>query len=302
MAAVYYSIACDDHRVHERQWARSVESLRRHNDRMDVVLCLYGAPSVETLAVARAANVHVEQLGEYGAAFGDIPKHWRAAFRVYPVLHKLLSLRHLAGAYGDRLLYVDCDTYWFGDVSVLLESHVGAQWYAREEPASSRSHYGYDARHVDEHALGAIARDEGLVPIPPYNTGVFLADAGLVATIAGLVDDFLWYAWRLLVGASLWRPEAITDHWLVAYVRENFLPGEGRLALPYPSSSGWILEQIATWLTLGRVPGLSHDLLRRHEVVQNGEYLNSRGHILAHYFTAGEPQFLDELARIKGGR
>ena len=295
MTAVYYSLACDAEGVRERQWARGVRSLRWHNEEIDVVLCLYGGAGQETLELARSARVHVEPMGEYPDAFGDVPAHWRAALSTYPPLHKLLSLRRIVSMRPDRVLYLDCDTYCFGDVAQLVDRHSGCEWYAREEPGSSRSHYGYDASYIDELALGTIARSEGLVSIPPYNTGVFTLSGELAGTLAELRDDFVWYAWRLLLGACLWRPELVADPALVSFVRERSGPAERRLALPFPSRNGWIVEELATWLTLGRVPGMTHDVLRRCDVVQNGEYADSDEYLLAHYFTAGEAQFFARL-------
>ncbi len=103
-------------------------------------------------------------MGEFAEALGDIPPHWREALSAFPTLHKLLSLRGLHSVgHADRLIYLDCDTYFFGDVTHLAR-YGQCDWYAREEASSSRSHHGYDPGYLDEQALAAIARFAGARP------------------------------------------------------------------------------------------------------------------------------------------
>lgn len=294
MITVYYSLAPDADGTRERQWARSVHSLRRHSADVQVVLCLYGGAREETFEAARAAGVHVQVMGSYAEALGDIPAHWRDALTSNPTLHKLLSLRSLAAA-GTRLIYLDCDTYCFGDIASLGARYDRWDFCAREEPLTQRSAQGCDRTYIDEPALTALARAEGLTPVPAYNTGVMVLSAPLARTLATLLDDFIWYAWRLLHGACLWRPDLVGDDALADLVRTRPGQSERRLALPYPAGSIWIVEQVATWLTLGRVPGLAHGMLRRADVAQNGEYTGQDGLIVAHYFTSGEGRFLARL-------
>ena len=298
MTTVYYSLTADADGTRERQWARSVQSLRRYNPAIPVVLCLYGGARAATLATADEAGVRVVPMGEYPEALGDIPPHWRAALVSNPTLHKLLSLRCLAGA--GPLLYLDCDTYSFGDVAGLFTRYGGRDFCAREEPLTLRSAEGADWTYIDEAALARLAAAEGLVAVPPYNTGVMLLSAALASTMTGLLDEFVWYAWRLLLGACLWNPDLVGDPGLASFVLERSGTGERRLAMPYPAASIWIVEQIATWLTLGRVPGLAHDMLRRDDVAQDGECSAAPGTgrdglILAHYFTSGEERFFAAL-------
>lgn len=298
MSTVYYSLAADADGTRERQWARSVHSLRRHNAEVRIVLCLYGGARAETFEAARAAGVHVEPMGGYAEALGDIPAHWRDALMSNPTLHKLLSLRTLteAGAAGAQLIYLDCDTYCFGDIASLAVRYDRWDFCAREEPLTLRSAEGHDWTYIDEPALAALARAEGLTSIPPYNTGVMVLSTALARTLVTLLDDFVWYAWRLLHGACLWRPDLVDDR-LTDFVRTRSEQAERRLALPYPAASIWIMEQVATWLILGRVPGLTHGMLARADVAQNGEYTGQHGLTLAHYFTSGEGQFLARLNR-----
>lgn len=301
MIAVYYSLAADADGVRERQWAHSVASLRRHNPDVSVVLCLYGGARDETLDAADRARVYIQPLGEYADAFGDIPAHWRDALLTYPTLHKLFSLRALVGAgWLTRLIYLDCDTYCFGDITALAARYSRCDYYAREEPLTLRDDHGKDWSYIDEQALERLARAEGLTYVPPYNTGVMLFSAALARTLVTLLDDFIWYAWRLLHGACLWNPDLVGDGALTQFVRERSGGGERLLALPYPSSSLWIVEEIATWLTLGRVPGLTHDVLRKSDVAQNGEFSGQAGKLtVAHYFTSGEQDFFARLAAAR---
>jgi hypothetical protein len=284
MIAVYYSLVAGADGTRERQWARSVQSLRRFNSDVCVVLCLYGGAQPETIAAANRANVHVQQMGEFSHAFGDVPAYWRHALSRIPTLHKLLSLRALvSNNLVTRLIYLDCDTYLFGDIADLAAWYNRCDWYAREE-------------HWAVPGFDEIARREGLVLVPPHNTGVILLTAELARTLATLLDDFVWYTWRLLLGSCLWCPELVRDRALREFVQERAGAGERALALPYPGNKFWIIEEIATSLTLGRVPGLSHCLLRRADVAHGDECTRrAPGTILVHYFTSREQKFMASL-------
>jgi hypothetical protein len=284
MTTVYYSLVADADGRRERQWARSVGTLRRYNPGVTVVLCLYGGARPETFAAAGEAGVHIQPMGELARAYGDVPAHWRTALLAFPHLHKLLSLEVFASDRSlDRLIYLDCDTYFFADIAELAGRYGSHDWYAREE-------------WVEEHALDEIARQEGLVPIAPYNTGVVMLTAGLVRTLTTLLDEYLWYAWRLILGISLWRPELLSDPALVALVLAGSSAGERALALPYPFDNAWIIDEVAVSLTLGRIPGLTHNVLLPADVAQGDEALDGSGAaIVAHYFTAGEGRFMARL-------
>lgn len=295
MSTILYSVVPDEYGRCERQWLRSIVSLRRHNPDQDVVIAIFGALGDDAMAAAAAAQVEVVPMGDYPAALGDIPDHWRASLATHPTLHKLISLSAVSDRPGP-FLYVDCDTYFRGDVARLVERHGRCLWHSREEPNSSRSQYGYDPSYVDEPLLAEVARAEGLVPIPPYQTGVFLVAASIARALARLIDEFVWYAWRLLLGACLWRPAVVVPEWLPVFIQGRAGAGERRLALPYPSSNGWILEEVASWLILGRLPGLTHGLLRREDVAQGSEHAEHRHWTLAHYYSGGERAFLDALA------
>ena len=280
MIVIYYSLLADADGTCERQWARSVQSLRRYNRDVTVVLCLYGIARRETFAAADREGVHVRPMGEFADALGDVPGHWRDALSAVPTLHKLLSLRDLVDTNSlSRLVYLDCDTFCFGDVGDLAARYTGCDWYAREE-----------YRHAP--TLGDITSREGLILVPPYNTGVVLLTAELAHTLVTLLDDFVWYAWRLLLGICLWRPELIHNPAFRKLVRQHSSVGERRIALAYPCDSFWIMEEVATCLTLGRIPGLTHGLLDRKDVTQGYEYkTRSSTTVVAHYFHSREARF-----------
>ena len=129
MTTVYYSLVADADGRRERQWARSVGTLRQYNRDVTVVLCLYGGARPETFAAAGEADVHIQSMGELAEAYGDVPAHWRAALLAFPHLHKLLSLRAFASDRSlDRLIYLDCDTYFFADVANLAGRYRGHDW------------------------------------------------------------------------------------------------------------------------------------------------------------------------------
>ena len=71
----------------------------------------------------------------------------------------------------------------------------------------------------------------------------------------------------------------------------------GRLGSPleYPSKDYWILEQIALWLTLGKVQDFSHGQFPMADVLQNGEFMMYRSYrskcTVVHYFRGNEDLF-----------
>lgn len=284
MIVTYYSLLPDADGACERQWARSVQSLRKYNRDVSVVLCLYGIARPETMAVADREGVRVQPMGEFANALGDVPRHWRDALSAIPTLHKLLSLRNLVGTnHLSRLVYLDCDTFFFGDVADLAALYTGCDWYAREE-----------YRHAP--TLGDITSREGLILVPPYNTGVVLLTTELARTLVTLLDDFVWYAWRLLLGICLWRPELIHNPALRKLARHHSSAAERRIALVYPCDSFWIIDEVATCLTLGRIPGLTHGLLDRKDVTQGDEYkTRSSTTIVSHYFHSREARFFGRV-------
>ena len=298
MTTVFYSLLPDGAEAYQQRWIRSVSSLRRHSESVPVVVCVYGAIPAVVAHVAAELGVEVVESGEYQRLFSEVPARWHAALAANPTLHKLASLRALArdGRPGP-FLYLDCDTHLAGDVAALAAVEPSLDWLAREEPCTRRSRHGYNRNWIDEDQLAEVAAQEGLVFVPPYNCGVFRVSEPLARLLGGLFDDFLWYVWRLLVGAVACGPGELPDTtWLIPV--EPVLVDADRLsALRYPAGTLWMVEPLATWLLLGRVPGLAHGTFAPAEVAQSDEYRSlAPGSIVTHYFSVHEAAFYDHLA------
>lgn len=304
MKLVYYSLAALGNHACERQWVQSIRSLRRHNQSIPVCLVIWGTPNPQTVREAERQGVRVIDAGPYRRLFAHLPPAWAEVLALNPTLHKIPALRHCTGYRPGQVLYLDCDTYFFGDVEILFDLYSGRHFLAREEPGSRRSHYGYDPAYIDEDVLTQVARSEGLAPIPPYNTGVIVMNGGLWDHLCALADYFLLCVWRLMVGLRWAAPlGAAVDDTVRPLLDRGATEQDRRHRLVFPSSNAWIVEEIALWLTLGRVAGLTHDVFQRTHVAQNGEALEigtrpGRLPVVAHYFGGWEQRFFAHLRTL----
>jgi hypothetical protein len=304
MRVAYYSLVSAGDNFREQQLVQSIRSLRRYNRDCAVFLIAYGSVPEFLLDEARRCDIAVCNAGGYEDRLRQLHVHGNLLAR-NPTFHKLLSLRFLPLEYASQVLYLDCDTFFFGDVGALFERYQSSHWYAREEPNSRRSHYGYDPRYLDESILQHIAQQECMHPVAPYNTGVCLLNYGLWWPLVELEITYLELAWRLLVGLQLQRRRTPPDE---QKARREILEAaddfDRARALPFPSGNSWIVEEIALWLTLGRVPDLWHDVFQRRHVMQGGEYFESpelrRDCIVAHYFSNSKTKFFSELGKLGG--
>lgn len=299
MEIVYYSIAIDKGGRCQRQWTQSIRSLRRYNQSIPVHLFLYNSPPQSILAEARRHGVTVHTAGDYAACLACLPKHWQPPLAWYPAFHKFLSLTYCRKLRISQLLYADCDTFFLNDVAILFRRYRHLDWYAREEPMSSRSHHGYNSSYLDEARLARIVTAEGLRFVPPYNLGLCMMNHGLWRRLDALSQDFLRYTWRFLAGISK-HPEC--DPELAGLLRRSVSAADRKIHLPYPSSNTWIVDQVAFWLTMGRVPDLSHDVFSTEDVLQGAEYEEAgRGNtapVVIHYYSSLERHFFRHVPRI----
>jgi len=238
----------------------SLRTLRAHNAEIPVALFAYGGINAELAALCREHGVLVHDQGPYAQRLAALcPAGWRSLVS-YPLLHKFLNFHELARTGARQILFCDCDTVFFADVEALFDRYGDADLVAREEVHSSRSIHGVDRTFVDEPLLARIAAADGAAVVPPFNLGVVLFNHGAWHELAQLDALILDYAWRFRTGA-----------------------------LPFPSTNWWILDEVATWLALGHVPGLRTADFRPADVAQNGEFARSDPHTagwtLCHYYS-----------------
>jgi hypothetical protein len=285
----------------------SAGTLRAHNRDIPVVLFLYGSATADLVAVCRAHDVTIHEQGPYERRLAELcPAGWPALAR-YPLLHRFLNFRELAAAGVGQTLYLDCDTIFFDDVAVLLDRYTGAHVVGREEVHTSRSHHGVDRSFVDEPLLAQLAAAEGAVAIPPFNLGVVLFNHGVLGALAALEPLFVDYAWRFVLWTAqhpATGPAAGFGEFLgAAEARAIATPDQLARALPYPSVNRWILDEVALWLTLGHIPGLSTADFDRRHVAENGEFEagdpSSAGWVLCHYYSQNVAR-IDEWLRGAG--
>ncbi len=129
--------------------------------------------------------------------------------------------------------------------------------------------------------------------MPPCNTGVVIVNHGRAADLARLDGWFIRCVWHLVVWMS--AHPSMLEGAATAPSREStrihLASAEQRArALPYPSANQCIVEEVATWLALGALPGLTTGRLSPAHVPQNGELadagdLPATDWLLCHYFS-----------------
>jgi hypothetical protein len=296
---VYYSLVLTPVTdAYELVWQLevSIRSLRRFNGELPIVVFHYGRLPSGLGVRLTELGVTLRQQGDYEAKLAQLVPSGSTVLAKHPTLHRLLNLPEVASLGVDQALAVDADTVFLRDVDQLFKQHDKADLYAREEPHSRLSHYGYDPDYVDEDLLEAIAVSEGARFVPPFNCGVLLMSRKLVDDFAQLASTFLGYAWRFTIwmaahprrGAELEYAEGRGVDHLRGFGDRLLTSSDSLTALRFPSRNRWILEQVAAWLALGHVDSLSFSTFSRNAVLQAGEPFESNtpyGATVWHYFS-----------------
>jgi hypothetical protein len=300
---VYYSVSGDP-LVHERyivQLGQSIATLREHNGLIPVQVFVYGELPPAFGRKLRGLDVEVLDCGGYEDALRRRCPAIAPALARYPTLHRWLSLQYVLQDHPAQVLYVDCDTYFFADVEILLERYSGSGCYAREEPFSMRSAFGYDSAYIDESSLAALAHTEGARSISPFNIGVVIMDESTAAGIVARQDEFLRYVWRFM----RWMYDhPIGEGDLTRDIREAVASIVQRESVPeglaYPGRRRWIMDEVSVWLVLGKIPSLTTGFLSPADVMQDGEFTQGRPDegewVLCHYYSNAMAPFFEWIA------
>jgi hypothetical protein len=305
---VSYSLAGDERRraEHERQFELSIASLRAYNAHVPVVLFSHGPLAPEIGGLCSRHRVMVAHQGDYGARLSALLPHRGQALVRYPVLHKSLNFTELAAVGAQQVLCCDLDTVFFADVATLFDRYAGPHVVAREEVYCGRSRHGADRSFIDEPLLEDIAVHLGRAVVPPINMGVVLYNHGIVAHLAAVMPTFLDDAWRLMTGLTMAGSPNVdvagnaSSPWL-ADVAQRADETDRQRALPFPSSNGWIVEEVAWWLALGSLPGLQQADFSALDVAQNGEVLSTPPEqapwVMCHYYSHNLERVIEWLQR-----
>ncbi len=286
------------------QLINSVKSLRSYNRVVPIHVFLYGEHPRSFIAQLEDEAVTTYEMGSYSDAITRIrPRAFRTLVR-YPVLHKWMNFHKLAPLHPSQVLQVDCDTFFFDDVEILFDRYSDCHYYGREEPQSKASHYGYNPQYLDEDKLFALARREGATAVNPYNIGVSLLNHDLWSEMAKRTAMFLSYVFRFVAGMAR-NPQTRERLWpdIADVVMVDLFEQPDTDDLPFPSSNLWIMDQVALWLTMGHIPGLTHGSFLRDHILQGGEQ-NRPGEtkVIHHYFGMDKNAFLRTVAHTHSCR
>jgi hypothetical protein len=305
MNIVTYSLSVSGparHTDYHEQLIYSVKSLRRYNLSIPIHVFLYGEHPATFLMRLEEHGAAPHPMGRYEDAICRLHPGPIQTFTTYPVLHKWLNFSALEQLAPAQVLQCDCDTIFFDDVEKLFQGYTLKKFYAREEPASRASHYGYDPSYIDEDAWLEIARGEGAVAISPCNIGVCLLNHGLWRELGQRTRLFLSYVLRFAAGIAR-NPQQRPALWpeMAAAIEHDLAQSPDVSELLFPSSNVWIIEEIALWLTLGHIPKITCGFLSPEHVVQGADEPGFGGaKVVHHYFGADKVAFRSEIKRLFG--
>jgi hypothetical protein len=307
MEAVFYSLAFAGSQVAPVQLARSLNSLRALDRDLPVFVFLFGEPPPGFIEVLGQLNAEVRHLGDHRGYIARTEPERAELFALNPTLHRWLILDEPELKACSSLLYIDSDTFFFSPPRMLFDRNRDADLYAREEPFCRRSIHGYNRSYIDEDAIAELGLQEGVGPVPPFNTGVCLFTRDMADAITTTVPRYLDYLFRFLSWFHLHPVPGVTtasDPQQTAY--DGFMRQGAERALAYPSQNRWIVDQVALWLALGHFPRLHFADFAPSDVWQGAEFQQMSAStplpILCHYYGGNTERFFNRVQQLYGSR
>ena len=253
----------------------------------------------------------VHQQGSYEERLRVACASGAGALARYPVLHKQMNFAELSATGVDQVLCCDLDTIFLENVDLLFERYRMADVTAREEVFSRRSIHGVDPTFINEDLLAQMAMAMGRTFVAPFNLGMILYSRRAVDRLAGAMHTFVDDAWRVLCGLALSEypntgaADASTFPWMEV-ARKSLRERDRQRALPHPSNNPWIVEEVALWLTLGALPGLTTSDFSPCDVAENGEMFSrpeeGTSWLACHYYSQNLCRVVDWLKSSLHGR
>jgi len=284
-----------------RQIVASVRSLRAHNRSAPVHIFAY-CDVAELGEVKSLPDVTVHDRGSYEERLAHSFGPGRQVLTGYPLLHKALNFDQIRRMSPRRVLLLDCDTFFFADVDILFDSYAKADCYARGY-SCKRSPLGYSQDYLDEDLLGQLACSEGMPTPLPFNSGALLLNHRVWERM-DFESVFVSYIWRFAVWLALNEGQesgSTIDQTLGIKnfgnsIRSLSTEEDIRRAMRFPSGNRWILDEVALWFTVFRVPGFSYQSFEKNDVLLgsefSGRHYRQTESVLLHYYTVNFFHFL----------
>ena len=291
-ALVYYSLIMQGQPADQQRLAQllhSLTSLRFCNPRIPVYLHLFGElDPLFSHFLHTQLGVRIVRFGDFGDIVAEIYPGSGPYLKNHPILHKYLSMVDLLYLAPVQALYVDTDTLFYADPAILLGQCRESDIYAREEPSTvrCRSYNPYYLADRDYRELGA---QLGCRYVTPFNTGVLVLNHAVWERLMPQRRTLLEYALRFALSTDKDEPAKT----------EALAQATGLKPLRYPCSNVWIRDQMALWLTLGKLEPFSLSLLSHEQLLQGSEEVHAPGRyarpLLTHYFSSWSYAFFNAL-------
>lgn len=288
--------------VRQLQLLLSIQSLRIYDKEIPVHVITYGRPLPELAVQLRSLGAEMIYAGGYFDAVENILPGSGPFLEGYPVLAKFLALPHMSERPAQQLLYVDCDTVFLGPPFKLFDACQDADFYAREEGESERSHEETNIIQVDDTLCRIVQQRLGIQrPCQPMNTGVILYNNSSWARLSNLLGFFLQVLLSFCNFLVQNYPVKKFPDKQLQYCKDH-QEGLARLvdnsALPYPALNLWTREQFAAVVTFATA-NLEQRDFQHDQVLQDCEELafsKPSRPVISHYLSDKTHKFCQRVA------